>query len=500
MRYPPYARFLSLLFIAVCPLYLFGNTQSNSEPVPSEARLSRGEFLSLLKGALEQHRDFETDRIDLKIKYYELESSKQKYAGFILELESDYSIGRWERYQHTNSGSIYTQKQWDRLPSVQLKASKQFLSNPSKLTLSLSDQSDWTRYQRYKEGVFYDRYNTKDSDSVLELTWKIPLMRQTTNATDLKSYRRNKLDYRDEQLAYEENQESFIADQLSQFYELLELQEALKLKEKESEFVRLISLSDPKDQLQITRAMLAIENDHDRLLSAHKALAQALTLRLDAPILLDQAIEPAFNRSRTPYTDLQSYLRAHSRKLKRIAIDRDLVEVDIAHYKNQMRPDLDLSLHLSHDLDRGHTKTLDYDYARNDYELSVVFNLPLIGYRSSKNSLTLAEFKLEKHRHTYNRTEQDLIADIRAIEESLKQSEANLGTYPQFIRSSQANQRQEGQHYQDGTGSIEDYLKAIEDSYAADRTELEAQIRFEKSLIEYQDLLDCLLQVEQSED
>ena len=101
-----------------------------------------------------------------------------------------------------------------------------------------------------------------------------------------------------------------------------------------------------------------------------------------------------------------------------------------------MRPDLDLNLHFSHDLNEGHTKTSVYDYARNDYELSLVFKLPLIGYRSSKNSLTLAEFKLEKHQHTYDRTEQDLIADIRSTEESLKQSEANLSTYPQFIRSS----------------------------------------------------------------
>ena len=39
-----------------------------------------------------------------------------------------------------------------------------------------------------------------------------------------------------------------------------------------------------------------------------------------------------------------------------------------------MRPDLDLNLHFSHDLNEGHTKTSVYDYARNDYELSLVLN------------------------------------------------------------------------------------------------------------------------------
>ncbi|MAV39871.1 MAG: hypothetical protein CML12_04780 [Puniceicoccaceae bacterium] len=491
-----HTQFRSLLLIAVYPLYLFGLSPNESKQFNFENTLGRSEFLSLLKKALEAHRDFETDRIDLEIKHYELESSKQKYAGFVLELESDYNISHWERYKHTNSNSIYTQKQWDRSPSIELKASKQFLSNPSKLTLSLGDRSDWTDYLRYKNDAFYDRYQTKDSDSVLELTWKIPLMRQTTNATDLKSYRRNKLDYKDEQIAYAENQESFIADQLAQFYELLQLQEELKLQKEQAEVVRAISLSDPKDHLQITRTLLAIDNNYDRLLSEHKALAQALALRLEAPVLLEQPIEPAFNRSRTLYTNLNSYLSQHSRKLKRIAIDRNLVNIDIAHYKNQMRPDLDLSLHLSHDLDKGRTKTTVYDYARYDYGLSVVFKLPLIGYRSSKNSLILAQFKLEKLNHQYNRTEQDLIADIRSIEESLEQSEANLGTYPEFIRSSYANQKQEGQHYEDGNGSIEDYLNAIEDTYSAYLAQLEAQIRFERTLLEYQDLLDCLLQVQ----
>lgn len=461
--------------------------------LPLNAQITREQFLSVLTHALENNWDFETDRIDVKIKRVKLESSKRKYAGFNLDLEMSHKIEDSLRSRTTTSTSAYIRKQWHENSSYKIITSKQFLNNPSKLSLSLNRTTPWNQYQRYKNSTFHDNYQIQDYESYIEVEWKIPLMRDTNNATGLKSYRRNILDLENQKLAYLENQESFIYDYLIEFYDIALLQEQLSLHSSYINILRSITLVDVADSLQINRAIYDFQNNYDEILRDKNTLIKELSLRLDYPQFTYQKIFPKLQASFSPAANLSEYLRDKNRTLKRLDIDRKLKKIDIAHFKNQTRPDLDLLLQATYKTDKGNTLTTKFDEIRNDYGMALEFKLPIIGQRSSETSLAVAELNLKKIEHKYNRKKQDLIAEIESIEQSLFQAKKNIASYPSFILSSIKNREQEAQSYKLKTASIKDYIQAIENEFDAYNSQLKAKIQFQEDLLKYENLLDRLL-------
>jgi hypothetical protein len=303
--------------------------------LPLNAKITREQFLSVLTHALENNWGFETDRIDVKIKRVELESSKRKYAGFNLDLEMSHKIEDSLRSRTTTSTSAYIRKQWHENSSYKIITSKQFLNNPSKLSLSLNRTTPWNQYQRYKNSTFHDNYQIQDYESYIEVEWKIPLMRDTNNATGLKSYRRNILDLENQKLAYLENQESFIYDYLIEFYDIALLQEQLSLHSSYINILRSITLVDVADSLQINRAIYDFQNNYDEILRDKNTLTKELSLRLDYPQFTYQKIFPKLQASFSPAANLSEYLRDKNRTLKRLDIDRKLKKIDIAHFKTK---------------------------------------------------------------------------------------------------------------------------------------------------------------------
>ena len=459
----------------------------------TEAQITRDQFLLVLSDALEHNWDFETDRIDVEIKRVELESSKRKYSGFKLDLEMSHQIKDWERWRTTTSSSPYTRKQWQETSAYKITTSKQFLNNPSKLSFSYKRNTPWNQYERYKKATFYDHYQTQDYESYIEIEWKLPLMRHTNNASDLKSYRRNLLDLSDQKIAYLENQESFIYDRLIEFYEVALMQEQLSLIVTYINILDAIPLVDTAHSLTVKRTIFELQNDYDAILKNKNALSKELSLRLDYSAFVHQDIHAEFQTSFHPVTNLNDYLKTHNRALKKIDIDKRLKEIDIAHFKNQIQPDLDLYLNASHLSDNGNTLSTKFNDTRNDYGFAVEFKLPIIGYRSSKTSLAIAKLNLQKIEYKYQRKKKDLFAEIESIEQSLSQAQKNITSYIPFIRSSVENREQEAQNYQLITSSIQDYIQAIENEFGAFHSQLKAKVEFQKDLLKYDDLLDRLL-------
>ena len=460
---------------------------------PLNAQITREQFLSVLTHALENTWDFETDRIDVEIKKVELDSSKRKYSGFKLDLEISHEIDDWERSRTTTSTSPYTQKQWYENSSYNITTSKQFLNNPSKLSLSLKRTTPWNQYKRYKNNAFYDNYQTQDYESYVEVKWKIPLMRHTNNATDLKSYHRNILDLKNQKLAYLEHQESFIYDRLIDFYTIALLQEQLSLHSSYMEIFHSIVLTDEAHTFQINRILHDFQNNYDEILRDKNTLTKELSLRLDYPEFIYQDILPELQISFNPVTNLSEYLMQNNRALKKIDIDIKLKKIDIAHFKNQLKPDFDLHLQASYKTEKGNTLSTEFDENRNDYGIAIEFKLPIIGQQSSETSLAVAQLNLQKINHKYNRKKQDLMAEIKAIEQSLVEAKKNIASYPQFILSSIKNREQEAQNYQLKTASIIDYIQAIENEFDAYNSQLKAKIQFQEEFLEYEDLLDRLI-------
>jgi hypothetical protein len=457
------------------------------------AQITREQFLLVLTHALEHDWDFETDRIDIEIKRVELESSKRKYTGFKLDLEMSHEIADWERWRTTTSTSPYTQRQWHETSAYKITTSKQFLNNPSKLSLSFKRTTPWNQYERYKSTTFYDNYQTQDYESYIEIEWKIPLMRHTNNASDLKSYRRNLLDLKDQKIAYLENQESFVYERLIDFHEVALMQEQLRLINDYIKLFESIPLINTDHAISVKRTIFDFRNNYDAILKNKNALTKELSLRLDYPELLNQEIASEFQASFNPVRNLNNYLKKHNRALKKIEIDRRLKVIDIAYYENQTEPDFDLYLNASHLSDNGNTLSTEFNDTRNDYGLAVEFKLPIIGHRSSQTSLAVAKLNLQKIDYKYERKQKDLFAEIESMEQSLGQAITNINAYLPFIQSSINNRVQEAKNYQLQTSSIQDYIQAIDNEFEAYHSQLKANVEFQKELLKYDNLLDRLL-------
>ena len=457
------------------------------------AEITREQFLLVLTDALEHDWDFETDRIDVEIKRVELDSSKRKYSGFKLDLELSHEIENWERWRTTTSNSPYTRKQWHETSAYKIITSKQFLNNPSKLSLSFKRTTPWNQYERYKSTTFYDNYQTQDYESYIEIEWKIPLMRHTNSASDLKSYRRNLLDLKDQKIAYLENQEAFVYERLNEFYEVALMQEQLRLINRYIQQIESIPLVDTEHALSVKRTIFDFQNNYDAILKNKNALTKELSLRLDYPEFIHQKIISEFQSSFQPVKNLRNYLKKHNRALRKIEIDRHLKAIDIAYYENQTQPDFDLYLNASHLSDNGNTLSTEFDDTRNDYGVAIEFKLPIIGHQSSKTSLAIAKLNLQKIDYKYERKYKDLFAEIESIEQSLQQAITNINSYISFIQSSINNRIQEAENYQEHTSSIQDYIQAIENEFEAYHSQLKAKVEFQKELLKYDNLLDRLL-------
>ena len=116
-----------------------------------------------------------------------------------------------------------------------------------------------------------------------------------------------------------------------------------------------------------------------------------------------------------------------------------------------------------------------------------------MGYRSNRKSLEISKLQLAKHEYNYQRKRNDLTAEINALQKSLKSSENILRSYENLIVASVQNKHQTFKNYQESLSSIDELLDAHSDELSVQLDSIEANIKYQKELLELKNLLDVLL-------
>ena len=119
--------------------------------------------------------------------------------------------------------------------------------------------------------------------------------------------------------------------------------------------------------------------------------------------------------------------------------------------------------------------------------------MPILGYRTNRKSLEISKLQLAKHEYNYQRKKNDLIAEINALQKSLKNSESILLSYKNLIIASAQNRQQTFKNYANKLSSIEDLLDAHSDELSVQLDSIEANTNYQKELLELKNLLDVLL-------
>lgn len=455
--------------------------------------ISEPQFIEHLMIALKEGWDFETDRIDVEIKEVELRHSKQRYSGFKLDLKSSIDVVSFDRVRRTTSNTLYTKEADSLERAFSIEASKQFLSNPSRLILSFDKQLPKNDYKRYRQSSYNDTYETYSNESQITIKWLFPILKHSNSPGDLRAYRRDQLDLQDTLLSFLENQEDFISEQLKNFFELGRYQAYAKVYDAQVVGLEKLLKGRPSNPVPIERSLIEIQKDFATIRKNQKSLREDLSIRLNIPELTKTPVQLSFIMWDDSTKDLHQQLMRNNRSLKKIQIDKDLKRIDIDYYKNQTLPELNFIVSASHDLNTSTTLSTRYHDTLNEYGLSFEFELPIAGYRSHKKSLEISKLQLAKYTHNYQRKKKDLTAEIMALQQSLKEARTILNTYPNLINTSEKNRTQSLKNHQLGKHSIDEVIDAYTDELRVKLDSIDAKIDYQKDLIDLKNLLDCLL-------
>ncbi len=461
--------------------------------------LTRVQFTEMVLDALTTEWSFETSRIDVEIKRLELDSSRENYVGWKLNLVGEYGYDGWSRNRTTDSTTTFTHYQSSTDRKVALVASKRFLWNPSSLSMSLnrslpSDRKrDTHPPNTRRSNTTYSAYVEDEATTALTARWKLPLLKHDGNASSLKTYRRNVLDMQDRQISFAEEQEAFLADRLEEFYRWARYQ--IETESSRSYLAILASFEaredDEENKFELSRldAQKNLAEQENQLERIKKGLA--VLLQNDA--LTNERVEVDLSASGDLVHNLRHYLLHNSRVLQRIEIDKRLEQIDIAYYRNRNRPKLDLVISAAHELERKKTKANHIADERTDYGAALLFEYPLFGSVTDRADLTKSKLQLRRIEINYQDRMRRLLADLEALTGSLPRSERTLAGYAELMASSRQNRRDEHERYRNGASDQSRLIEALDREFSVRSDYLSAAIDYQIDRLDYDNLLDRLL-------
>ena len=454
--------------------------------------ISESDFIFRLKNTLEDSWDFETGKIDIEIKEVEAVHSKKKYTGFKLDLKSSLELIKIDTDSDSQKNE-YTKSRSAQKNQIYLVGSKRFLSNPSKLSFKINKTDPWERHTRYKLSSYQRMYKDYSHKNYFSVEWKIPLMKKTNGANDFKSYQVDILQLKNKRNTYEEEQESFIAKLLSEFYDLALYQQIYQLYDAYINELSALELRDESEQQHTTLAILKADTERAKTFKLKEGLQNKISLSLEYPEFLDANMVFDANTDLTPLLDLENFVRWNSRSLKKIDIARQLIDIEIAFLKDQSRPSLDLTFSASHLEDTGSTKKNTFAKNVNEYHVGLEYNIPIMGRDLKNYKSQVAELKMSKNLNKYRRAQIELITKIKSLENSLINQKKTLNAHIKFRDILVENDLKCVSDYQNNESSVGSVIGNKKDALEEKVKTLEALMAYKKDQIALDNHLDRII-------
>ena len=461
--------------------------------IASPDYISEEAFIYRLKKALEDSWSYETGQIDVEIKQIEADNSRKKYEGFKLDLKSSIELAQIHKGS-TSQTSEYSKNQFEQKNQIYLLGTKRFLNNPTRLSFSVNRTDPWSRHSRWILNDRAKNYRDFSHKNYLTVKWEIPLLKHTNGASEFKTYQKDELDLEGKKLAYEEEQEAFIAKLLSKFYDLALHQQTHKLY---NAYIDALSSLDSKEKKEAPSVALALLKAEIELAKSFKRLENIqaeIALRLDYPEFLNKEIIIERDTTLNPLPNLETFVRDGSRTLKKIDVLRKIMDIEIAYYKNQSRNTLDLTFSGSHLEENGSKKRNTFAENINQYHVGLEYKMPIMGHQLNKGKLRVSELKMSKINNKYRRAQISLMAKIKTLENSLINQKKTLQSYMNFSDTLTKNEQQAiADHQDDKSSSVNNLISSMKDALEAKVKTLEVLIAYKKEQVALDNSLDRLL-------
>ncbi len=421
----------------------------------SVVAMDQFEFVELL---LDHHQFFAKERLGLAIKHLEEQGQYDRYNNWQVDLSA--ALSQLHKSKHKQDYTYYrdypasTRQNRQKLA---LEAQKRFFSNGSTLTLS------YDRSWPDKDEVLYDNQgyvkdvNTTEYLDSISLDWELPLLRNKSGLIEQKTYDLSVLTHQEGVLMLKEAQEDFVEDKLDTFLAVVDYQAQGQLISQKLVALNSCIPISATDQSLLDRVLVKTrlkQSEIEYKLQAERVLLQALM----PDVVLDSVFvyEPVF----ALIEDLDLYLKQYNRALRRIRIEAQKNQRYQQSYRNQLQPELDFHLQLSHDQNTGNYTT--YRRATNrHYEAELLFKQALGGDVDAQTSLHQYQLRATQIDLKYQHKFSELLAEVRKLQTLIEQGEQQLALYLAQLDPLQPFKGFECQGFNDLSGAI-DELEAVE--------------------------------------
>ena len=447
-----------------------------------------------IEKVLAQDQLLEEAQIGLDIKQIELDASRDNYQNWksVLYFDADYRYQ--DIHRETTSKYTYTKNREQYPKEIGVSLEKRFLSNPGSLDLGISRSRDKDTVIRYKKLVHQPKsdYHTKKDTTEGYIRYTYPLLKHDSNAASLKTHHRDIIDLKRQKLLFYETNEDFLDDRLTDYLSWVLYQRRDFI---DREFLDKFQRLDAKDEAEIAllkTTVYQIEADNSDTRTRLRAIREKLSSLLkDRTILTETAQFDLHKRADLVANNLPGYLETRNRTLERINLNIALSQIEIEYYQNQNLPTLDLDLEARRTLSQGNTSSSVYEDDKTNYMIGLEFRYPLGGNISTRANLKKSRLGVRKLEISYQEKLQDILADIRLLDTLLTWDEAQM---LEAIEAAAQSTAIEYQNYQSGQTSFRDLLQAYKDERIARLDHSEYLIDYQTNRIEYDNLLDRIIQ------
>lgn len=431
-------------------------------------------------------------QIGLDIKQIEMNASRDNYQNWSLDFSAKVAYNYYNLDRETDSNRSYIGKNKRYPKSVGLSAEKRFLDHRGSVKIGVMRVKDKGAFSNYKKSLHTENYQTGEAENVQFIRYRYPLLKFDSNASALRTYRRDIIDLKRQKLLFFEVKEEILRKQLTDYFTWIGLHNRQLIQQSLLHNLNQIMAHNDKDEIILQKTIFKTEIEFDSTAKRLKAIKSKIAILLDDNSILNTTPDADLSVKTNIIKNnrLPEFLQKHSRVLARIRLDIALRDINIEYYQNRTLPALDFLIEAKNTDNVRHTKSSIFNDDRVDYKAELAFSMPLSGDILNASYLQKDQLGIKKLQISYNDKQQDILADADELNALLEVNEAEL---TQNISNSEQSLTLEKNSYTLQNSSMRDLIIAYQEFAQAKLLKLSTLANYQIRRLRYQALLDQLV-------
>jgi hypothetical protein len=437
--------------------------------------LSQSEFIDKV---LENKTLFVSEEIELFLKREMIEVNKQDIYGWIVDTTSTFSM---EKSTDDASASTATGR------DVSIDASKAFRNGMS-LSISLSESFPINEEEQHGHDNS-EYFLTTENDGSITTSLDIPLLKGNDGGSDKIDYDEAILDEKIQSLTLINEKEDIVMEALNLYIDLSVNIEKLRVRKQYLFDLQKIKSKYGRHKPKIKKIIAKIKSKILRSETKVKSLIKKVHKKsnIDANVL--KSIKFKYRTRIDLVKNIKQYLQKNSIAIKIDNIEVDIERRNLARQKNELLPDLMLSL--SNNTTANSSSENDIVYHRNVNTISLDLSYPIWGNSGDEFDMISSQIEFDQMLNENKNDVDDIVDEIEDIEEFLKTNTKSLEI--DYQEENDPDKNEDFEKFLANKGDVNSALAELKDNYNDTLEYLADAQEHKKQYVEYNNAIDRLV-------